>query len=457
MELTDINGVPYFNGDVDLQKIFDWFMTFIHPAEWSKRKKAIEMKIAWQFENPMTRGKSMSEMVVFSNNDDTIGWYLYLVEKLLTDPSQYEVVQGARVIPVFKRMGADFEYLIKVKGLEEKVKHLVKKGRSEADAIMFEMLVGLAWRRNGWNVSFIPETTESKTPDLLAERSGELFYVECKRLKKSSDYSQREREKWLKMFTYINSDLLRHSAILDINFHIPLEELPDDFLEKKLTIKIDLATQPMVLISNDTWDVSIDFVNYAKVNEHLSKLVVKYPSPQFCYLIAGKKVNANGFTYGAEATFQKRGNGTGNGQYVDRLSKAYGVNWKCDAEEAISAKARDIRKQLIDACKQFPDNENAVVHVGLETLDGGEVEDARLYKIFNTVNFFDRKEKGLEFIYCHLFQSYAPPTETWVFDETVSSFIEDGKEENAPLENPFLVLPANIESTSGVHWHKPIP
>ena len=259
------------------------------------------------------------------------------------------------------------------------------------------------------------------------------------------------------MLSYINDVLMQHNAILDVTFHIPLGDLPDDFLEKKLCIKITLSAQPMVLISNDTWDVRIDFVNYKKINSHLRNLVVKYPSPQLCYLIAGKKVSANSFTCGLIARFQKLGTGTGNGHYVEHIEKAYGVNWSCDAEDPIIAKARDIKNHLIDACKQLPDNENAVIHIGLETLDGGSVEETRLLKIFNTVNFFDRKETQLKFIYCHLFQSYAPPEETWVFDETVSSFIECRKEVEAPLENPFLVLPASINLKPGVHWHKPLP
>ena len=102
--------------------------------------------------------------------------------------------QGARVIPMFKRMGADFEHLQEIKGLEDKVKHLIKKGRSQADAILFELLTALCWSKNGWEVSFIPENPPLKTPDLLAVRDEERYYIECKRLRKSSDFSEHERE-----------------------------------------------------------------------------------------------------------------------------------------------------------------------------------------------------------------------------------------------------------------------
>ena len=96
IELTDLHGVPYYQSDDDIRRILNWFMSFMHPADWTRRKKTIERKIKFEYHNPMFKGKSLSNMVALSNDEDTIGWYLYLAEKLLTDPQQYEVVQGAR-------------------------------------------------------------------------------------------------------------------------------------------------------------------------------------------------------------------------------------------------------------------------------------------------------------------------------------------------------------------------
>lgn len=456
-ELVDFNRNRFFETDEDIKRALDWFLAFIGPAAWEKRKLAIEKKISFEFYNPMFKGKGMENMVRLTDNEDKIGWYLYLAEKLLTDPPQYEVIQGARVVPIFKRIGADLELLKEINGVTKKARYLVKQGRASADAILFEMLIALLWTKNGWKVSMLPEKPPVKSPDLLAERNGKKYYIECKRLNKTSDYSERERAKWLKMITYINDILIKYNVLLDVKFHIELDDLPDDFLETKLSIKIPLASQPMHLISNDTWDVHIDFVNYEQVNEHLEKWDVKYPSPQLYYLIAGKKIDTAGFTCGMLTRFKHRGTGTGNGQYVDAIDKAYGVSWSCDAEDSLAAKARDIKKHLAEACSQFPDNEEAVIHIGLETVDGGEVEDERMNKIIKTVNLFDSRDKKIKWIYCHFFQSYAPPEETWVFDETVSKFADYAELPVEPIKNYFAVLPPDVEGEDDVHWHKASP
>ncbi|WP_436488809.1 hypothetical protein [Chitinophaga sp. ARDCPP14] len=441
-----------------IQPALDWFLSFIGPEDWIKRKQAIEKKIAFEYDNPMFKGKTKDSMVPLTDKEDQIGWYLYLAEKSLTDPPQYEVIQGARVMPIFQRIGTDLEYLSKIEGLKKKVRFLVKKGRASADSILFEILVALLWTKNGWKVSIIPENPPAKTPDLLAEMDGEKWFIECKRLNKTSDYSERERAKLLKMLSYISAVLLKYHVLLDITFHSELEQLPDDFLERELSAKIPLITNRMNVISNDTWEVNIDFVDYGKINDHLKNWVVKYPSPQLYYLIAGKKIDPAGFSSGIKASFQHHGKGTGNGQYVDQIAQAYGVSWKCDAQKSIDKKARDIKNHIIDACKQLPDYENAAIHVGLETLDGIAVEDHRHNKIYNTINFFDKKNTGIKWIYCHFFQSYAPPESlTWVFDETISYFSDNPHQKNGPLDNRYVILPPGAKDSDDVHWHKPTP
>ena len=54
---------------------------------------------------------------------------------------------------------------------------------------------------------------------------------------------------------------------------------------------------------------------------------------------------------------------------------------------------------LSGACKQIPEGENGIVHIGLESHDGLNVEQIREEKIFNSIMNFDPIGKKLQWIY----------------------------------------------------------
>ena len=113
---------------------------------------------------------------------DQIGWYMYLVYTYLYEPHKYEYYQGARIVPVFKRIGMEIENLSKkIKGLNKKVKDPLKKRPMEADAILFELLtalLGQKWlgRNNTWK-----KEKEVKVQILKLRKARKKWQVECKR------------------------------------------------------------------------------------------------------------------------------------------------------------------------------------------------------------------------------------------------------------------------------------
>jgi hypothetical protein len=69
---------------------------------------------------------------------------------------------------------------------------------------------------------------------------------------------------------------------------------------------------------------------------------------------------------------------------------------------------------------------------------------------------FDAAGKNLRWIYCHLFQSYAPPDQMFVIDETVHHF---GRRDvtDEPLDIRAAVVPPDADPGDGVHWRRPPP
>ncbi|UEG55024.1 hypothetical protein LLH06_08610 [Mucilaginibacter daejeonensis] len=453
---VDHHSVMPSNYDEDLDRAIRWFLSFISKSDWEKRKALIENHIEQVLATAIGLQNSDADSIPIHFHQDKIVWYLYLMEKSLYDASSYEPVAGARVLPVFQRIGRNLEQMQQVGGVHKRVRKLMNNTPNEADAVIFELLVSLLWVRNGWKVEFI-EDKKAKQPDFKAEKGKREWYVECKRLEKTSDYSVREKAKWLKMLSLLSPLLLKLNLILDLVFHVEILSLQDDFMERELSEKLPLMVTPGIIISNEIWDVSASFVDYSAINLHLRDFSVRSPSPQLYQLIGGKLDNNRGFTSGYVADLFRLGPGRGNNIFADGLSKAYGARWSCDAPEAIDKKARDIKKQLSKALEQLPQGPRSVVHIGIETYEGADVERHRLDKITATVEDIGLIDKNLQWVYCHFFQAYAPPDQFWVFDESLSRYRNILSPLNEPLKHTSLVVPWEKTEENNLHWFKPQP
>lgn len=432
-------------------------LSFIEPDEWRTRVASIEQQLEALVSPRAVRGQPLPDLR-YSIADDRAGWYLYLVDTALHNVFKYEPAQGSRVLPVFARLGTDFDLVLSIGNVEDRVKRMLGNERGQPDSILFELLVATLWRRDGWAVEVLPDNPGGKSPDIRAHRDGQEWFIECKRLRKSSDYSEAERDKWLLMWTQLR-DLLfdcRYSAVFDVEFHVELQSLPDDFLVRELAGKLRLIQLPCVIADNATWTVSAKPVDYPTIHEHLAQYLVKYPSDQVNELIGGHRDPNRGFTCALVGKFERMGGGQGNDQFLDDLAFAVGAFWSCDAPASIGKKARDIRTHVARALEQLPESGNTAIHVALETLDGPPVELRRHLRIVRSVQTMDFRGRPLPWLFCHLLQSYAPPNQEWVIDETVHYF-GPGKPDDRPLDNFWVIAPPDDPNVTGVHWMRDPP
>ena len=284
---------PFAHGgadDADIEDALEWFLDFLGGDDWTGRVAAIEENIESGL-GPATRDFGAGGLASAYTGLDRIAWYLYLVDAAQHHPLKYEPSQGARVLPVFKKLGANLGLLKGIGGVEDRVERLLGPERGQPDAGLFELLIALLWKRNGYRiVEFIPESPSCRTPDFLAysDRDNEWF-IECKRLQMRSDYSERERRKWLTMWSPFAQHLARNriSLVFDIAFHVELNALPDDYLIEHLAGKLRFLSGPCRIISNDRWDVSAKPVDYSRARAHLERYLVRFPSDQFQELLAG--------------------------------------------------------------------------------------------------------------------------------------------------------------------------
>ncbi|MBW7991683.1 MAG: hypothetical protein FVQ84_16940 [Planctomycetes bacterium] len=435
--------------DPDIRAAFDWFVDIVGADSWSERKDAIKGHIGEIFKPKMLMGDLTSPKSRVVYEGDQFAWYLYLAEAYLCHIEDYEFAQGARVIPLFKILGQHLNLLKLVNGVRERAQRIATSDRRNPDGGLFELLVALIYKRNGMDsVSFVPETPTSPTPDIKVKNSTEEYYVECKRMSKSSDYSLEEREKWLRIAQPLQEYICirKRPLVVDIVFHVELRSLENNFVRSELISKLEFVCCPCVLIDNEVWTVTVDFVDYKRIDERMSKVDVKLASSSLSELVTGKYE-----PYRGQRVMCLVDRSGINDTYVSKIHFAAATTWSCDAENAKQAKARDIRRRLAAALKQLPDAKPGIVHIGLESHDGMSIEKERYARIVNTVRQFDARGKDLDWIYCHIFDPRVPPDKNWDFGETVYYF---GR--NNPLSEPLkrmsVALPDDAEVHDGASW-----
>lgn len=462
--MENINRIPLSRfpavecDDEDIINAYEWFRSYLSQSDWLKKKNAIESYLSKGLQ-PVDFSESIANATRFVIDSDRMGWYLYLVYTYIYERHKYEYFQGARILPIFKRLGKNIDLVKSIQGIDKKVRDLLRKRSSEADAILFEILTGLLWAINGWNVTILEEKQgeSGKMPDFLMTKGNKQWQVECKRQSKTADYTYQETQKRLTLINEIKELLLDNNILLDITFHVELKSLPNNYLKDLLANIISKIDDSGYVISNAEVDIKIYKIDIAKINRHLENYYVKNHSPQLLELIAGRAVDHSSFTSGIKGASFFLGEGNVNNSYISEIVNVFGVQCYCDAEASIVAKARDVKKQIYSAIKQFNANEGSIIHIGIETFDGPEVEKTRLEKIMDTMENFNTENNSLCWIYCHYFQSYTRSDREWYFDETVNA-LTSLINPIIPIPKHFLIVPEDdVPIAEGSHWERDVP
>ena len=445
--------MPNWEGDSSVKAAIKWFLEFMESSVWEKNKE----KIKQHLQNVLRAQKSPSLPPLESDSSrvlypyDKFSWYLFLAHSYNYELEYYDFSQGARVVPIFSIIGQHLDLLQKTPGVEQLVQRLFNSERNFPDGPLFELLVGLVYLRNHWKrVTFLQPIKSAKTPDILVESSLKYYFIECKKLSKSSSYSEKERKIWLKMSQPLRQYFVdkRKSFIVDIVFHVELELLDQNLIENTLLPKLDLIASKGTIIENDVWTVSVDFVNFNQIKKHMRKFRVKYPSSSLIELIFNKFEPGRGYS----PVFECNARGLST-TYLENIYFAAGAVWSCDAKESINKKSRHILRHIAEACSQLPDGKPGNIHIGLESHDGYLVEETRFNKIMHHICAFEAKGKEMHWVYCHIFDPRTPPDDNWDFGETVLSFKspDAGVE---PLSHSAVALPDYAEQKEGVFWHE---
>ena len=414
----------------------DYLLEFVDKEYWISTKESIKDQIERKFYPNETSPTLLWQDSKILYKDDLLSWYLFLIDAYLTHPQDYDFAQGSRVIPVFKTLGKNIDLLKTIIGIDQKINQLVIQNKKDPDGLIFEILIALLYKRNGWTeVELLPENSNSKSPDIHACNLGSEFYIECKRMSKSSDYSIQEHEKWLSLWWSLSNYLKldRRPMLFDFIFHKELNEIDEEYLTKEIVPKLQFVYRPGIIVDNETVTVDLQFLDIESINEKIGENDIKYNSSSFHKIVTDDYRPEKGISFIMEAK-----KSTYHPSYVSKVSFIAGARWECDSNEAIRKKARHIKRHLAEAVEQLPDSKPSIVHIGIEEIDGFFVESKRYEHILKSLSLFSTDAKDVRWIFCHLFDPTAPPDKNWDFGEKVHYFSNNQTKE--PLDKMLAVV-----------------
>ncbi|MCW5679683.1 MAG: transposase [Xanthobacteraceae bacterium] len=434
---------PLYGDFPDLKTGVEWFKSLMSEEEWKARRdaqgKRFYQALTGELQDPSGVGR-------FFENNDRMGWYLFLGESFTDHPWNYEVNFGCRVLPVFAAIGRNLDLLKKIDGFRERCIKVLKSEKAQPNGILFELVVAARYARAGGTVSFRNEKAGlAKSYDLDVDLDGKRWTVECKRIE-LGEYADKERTRMRELWVPASMQLAMadRNALANITLDIELQDVPDDYLISKAQRFLS-AKKASITWSDEIGSGIISDLDLRPIQEAMENSHWLFPGPQYMKLLTGKYIR-----YDNSLVIQKVKYAS-NPHYIDDIGLAVVARWECTSERSIEKRARDILNKLAEANEQLPHDVAGVVHIGFEALGTDVVEQRRYEKILSTVQQFDREKSALEYVYCHYFAPEASPEDTWAIDETVQWIgISPTKR---PLDKGHVLLPEHaISSRSGVHW-----
>lgn len=436
---------PGWPDDPDLRRATNWLTTFMPDEEWRRRRfAALE-----RFVNAATGnlGEDPSGGGRFFSSDDQFAWYLFLGQASLDHPTVYDFLFGSRVVPILRAIGRNLHLLKNVEGVEQRVQRMVGAERRQPNGGLFELLVAAAYRREGGAVRFLSEQAGVKrTHDLDVRIRGEEWAIECKRME-LGEYTEKERSRARELWLPTAHELARRglNVLAQVQFASELESISPEYLAHHAIQWMEGGYLRPHGWQDRHGSGIIGSLDMGPLTSLLKTDDVALHSSRMVELLTGR------YRRNAKVIQVLRVSRGDNPLYVTDCLQAIVLDWDSQAPAAIDGKARDVLKRLADGTRQLPDHRPGVVHLGLEAVDGDDVEARRYEKVLSTIANFDSEGKPLEYVYINWFAPESPSNKPEAFDETC---YWAGRRPGhlRPLHDSMLVLAPDERTRDGVHW-----
>ena len=271
--------------------------------------------------------------------------------------------------------------------------------------------------------------------------------MECKRLA-PSPYAAREslRGKILAKPIHALSLEMNESVVVEMSYKIELADVPDDYLIPHVRSAIE---QRSLL----TWDDHISFGHVRPVNWPLTRKVL---AKDDVYFGGSRMIELLVGYYDHEADYSMAAKwrpSPSRPAYAEAVYQASVVSWQSLSDASVFQKARHFRQILAKAEGQLPSDRPGVIHIGVESYAGTDVDFVRHILNASEAHSFAPRKSRLRWVYGNYFvpEATTRKEESWAITETMVPYKVGYHNTRCPLPGHMLVSPEG-EGKPGAHW-----
>ena len=384
----------------------------------------------------------------FYDSRDTAAWYVFQANAYANDRMNWVPAEAVRMVPTFTRIGEELSTLLSIPGVETRAARLMNADRSQPDGGLFELLVALAYRRNGWDTRFAAERPGvSRTHDIDVRKGRRSWAVECKRMDRSS-YEARERARGEALAQPVHALALEagKSIFMNVAFDAELDMLPADYLARRARAYFDDSR--VNLWRDNPGMGTIRPIDWSLAHQVLAEDDVYFGSSRMIELLIGQY--DHDFAHSMAAKWRPARN---RPLWASAVYQGTVVRWRNRSEEALRKKAKHFRATVANAAGQLPKDRPGVVHVGVESWSGGDVDGIRHLRNKLEMMLFEPGATRLRWVYGEYFalEVTTRSDESWALEETSASYCVGQHRTPEPLPDHMLLTP-EAKIKHGVHW-----
>lgn len=310
---------------------------------------------------------------------------LMLARDLMEKWEQYDIYEGALLVPFIGALCTLLEPLREVKGGYEKLDQLRRAPSEEVDSRLYEIIVAARCASLGREVEFL-DTGTNPTPDLRIHDIGFPAVVECKMQSRLSNHERQEFETVQRAFSalIIRREHLGLVGTLTITSNRRLEEVGDAALIEA-AMRCTSGINPYRTIEED-WGL----VSFAPLEPSLELAgPTRIYSPEFLEQVFDWSLeNAQ---YDGICAIVKN-NQT---RMVGRAELPFCLRWAVEHEGALTRKARLLASNLSEAFSQIPVGEAGLVYLAYEETHRTPVADHRTQRFLDMIAEWKVRKRGI--------------------------------------------------------------
>jgi hypothetical protein len=231
-----------------------------------------------------------------------------------------------------------------------------------------------------------------------------------------------------------------------VKYKIDLADVPNDYLVAHVRSAIKRG-------SLSPWDDEIASGRVRPVNWQLTRKVlakddVYFGGSRMIELLIGYYVHEADHSMAA-----KWRPSPSRPAYAEAVYQASVVSWRSLSDTSVLQKARHFRRILANAEGQLPSDRPGVIHIGIESYAGADVDLTRhILNTFESRSFAPR-ESRLRWVYGNYFvpEQTTRKEESWAITETMVPYKIGSHRTRWPLPGHMLVSPEH-EGKQVVHW-----